>query len=42
MFVNNLGQLVLSLGSSRGPAVFISIFSVSSCFGRLLLGCVAN
>lgn len=40
-FLNNLGQLVIALGGeSNGQAVFVSLFSVSSCAGRLLLGCV--
>lgn len=38
-FLNNLGQLVIALGGeSNGQAVFVSLFSVSSCAGRLLLG----
>ena len=40
-FLNNLGQLVIALGGeSNGQAVFVSLFSVSSCAGRLLLGYV--
>ena len=40
-FLNNLGQLVIALGGERnGQAVFVSLFSVSSCAGCLLLGCV--
>lgn len=38
-FLNNLGQLVVALGGeSDGQAVFVSLFSVSNCAGRLLLG----
>ena len=38
-FLNNLGQLVIALGGkSNSQAVFVSLFSVSSCAGRLLLG----
>ncbi|DBA83628.1 hypothetical protein WJX77_000101 [Trebouxia sp. C0004] len=38
-FLNNLGQLVIALGGeSDGQAVFVSLFSVSNCAGRLLLG----
>lgn len=40
-FLNNLGQLVIALGGkSNSQAVFVSLFSVSSCAGRLLLGWV--
>jgi hypothetical protein len=38
VFLNNLGQLVTALGGQGSPAVFVSIFSVTSCGGRLLLG----
>jgi hypothetical protein len=38
VFLNNLGQLVTAVGSASSPAVFVSIFSVCSCFGRLLFG----
>lgn len=38
-FLNNLGQLVTALGgATNSQAVFVSLFSVSSCAGRLLLG----
>ena len=38
-FLNNLGQLVLALGGApNSQAVFVSLFSVSNCGGRLLLG----
>ncbi|DBA71966.1 TPA: hypothetical protein ACH3X2_010713 [Trebouxia sp. C0005] len=38
-FLNNLGQLVIALGGeSDSQAVFVSLFSVSNCAGRLLLG----
>lgn len=38
-FLNNLGQLVIALGGQgNSQAVFVSLFSVSSCAGRLLLG----
>lgn len=38
-FLNNLGQLVIALGGQGdSQAVFVSLFSVSSCAGRLLLG----
>ena len=39
MFLNNIAQLVSSLGGGGSPAVYVSVFSVSSCVGRLLLGC---
>ena len=38
MFLNNIAQLVSALGGSGSPAVYVSVFSVSSCVGRLLLG----
>ncbi len=38
-YLNNLGQLVIALGGkSDSQAVFVSLFSVSNCAGRLLLG----
>jgi MFS family permease len=39
-FLNNAAQLVAALGggSSEGRAVVVSLFAVSSCFGRLLFG----
>ena len=38
-YLNNLGQLVIALGGeSDSLAVFVSLFSVSNCTGRLLLG----
>ena len=39
MFLNNIAQLVSALGGGGSPAVYVSVFSVSSCVGRLLLGC---
>ena len=38
VFLNNIAQLVRALGGSGSPAVYVSVFSVSSCAGRLLLG----
>ena len=40
MFLNNIAQLVSALGGGGSPAVYVSVFSVSSCIGRLLLGCL--
>ncbi len=42
VFLNNLGQLVRALGGEGSPAVFVSIFSVMSCGGRLLFGWVTT
>ena len=38
VFLNNLGQLVTAVGATSSPAGLVSIFSVFSCFGRLLFG----
>ncbi|CAL5228367.1 g11486 [Coccomyxa viridis] len=38
VFLNNIAQLVSALGGGGSPAVYVSVFSVSSCAGRLLLG----
>ena len=40
MFLNNIAQLVDALGGVGSPSVYVSVFSVSSCAGRLLLGYV--
>ena len=42
MFLNNIAQLVSALGGGGSPAVYVSVFSVSSCVGRLLLGCPSS
>ena len=39
VYLNNLGQMVRALHGHSSAAVYVSIFSVSSCAGRLLLGC---
>ena len=39
MLLNNLAQLVIALGGRPGSqAVFVSLFSVANCGGRLLFG----
>lgn len=39
VFLNNLAQLVPSLGGAPGGQdVFVSIFSVTNCAGRLVFG----
>lgn len=38
VFLNNIAQLVDALGGGGSPSVYVSVFSVSSCAGRLLLG----
>ncbi|BDA46699.1 probable transporter MCH1 [Coccomyxa sp. Obi] len=38
VYLNNLGQMVSALHGHSSAAVYVSIFSVSSCGGRLLLG----
>lgn len=39
VFLNNLGQLVVALGGAPdSQAVFVSLFSVTNCAGRLVLG----
>lgn len=38
VYLNNLGQMVRALHGHGSAAVYVSIFSVSSCAGRLLLG----
>lgn len=42
LFLNNIAQLVSALGGSGTPAVYVSVFSVSSCAARLLLGCALS
>ncbi len=42
VYLNNLGQMVRALHGHGSAAVYISIFSVSSCAGRLLLGCAPS
>ena len=42
MFLNNIAQLVSAMGGDGSPAVYVSVFSVSSCVGRLLLGCPSS
>lgn len=38
VYLNNLGQMVRALHGHSSAAVYVSIFSASSCAGRLLLG----
>ena len=41
VLLNNLGQLVAALGGTRGPAVYVSLFSIMNCAGRIAFGCAA-
>ncbi len=43
LVINNMGQIVLSLGgSSQGQAVFVSLLSVCNCLGRMLSGYIGD
>jgi len=41
VLLNNLGQLVVALGGGQGPAVYVSLFSIMNCAGRIAFGCAA-
>ncbi|KAK9836313.1 hypothetical protein WJX81_004629 [Elliptochloris bilobata] len=38
VLLNNLGQLVAALGGTQGPAVYVSLFSIMNCAGRIAFG----
>jgi hypothetical protein len=42
VLLNNLGQLVAALGGAQGPAVYVSLFSIMNCAGRIAFGCAAG
>ena len=39
VLLNNMGQLVAALGGTQGPAVYVSLFSIMNCAGRIAFGC---
>ena len=42
MFLNNIAQLVSSLGGGGSPAVYVSVFSVSSCVAAFSSGATSH
>ena len=38
VLLNNMGQLVAALGGGQGPAVYVSLFSIMNCAGRIAFG----